>query len=150
MTYLLKIENDSGTVSVDMTAYNPNFVFQFSNPIITIPTPMDESAITADTKWNVVTMNLNMNTQTIQISFKESATGGIGGSAGVPNFTTPSTFFEKLVVLATTPTKKKLFINHATTVFAHCEIEGYTATVSPGAKDFVEHSLTLVLSSSSV
>jgi hypothetical protein len=148
MTYLLKIADSSGTVSVDMTQMNPNFVFQFSNPIITIPTPMDETnVIGPSATWNVVTMNLNMNTQNVQITFKE--TSGIGNLGSAVNFVTnPTTVFEKLLHLATDPTKKKLFINDDAAYFAYVEIEGYNATVSPGGKDFVEHSLNLVLSSS--
>ena len=149
MTYLLKIANSGGTVSVDMTAMNPNFTFNFNNPIITIPTPMDETAsIGPSSLWSVVTMNLNMNEQTIQINFKEVS--GIGNLGSAVNIVTPTTVFEKLMNLAIDHTKKKLYINDATAYFAMVEIQGYNATVAAGGKDFVEHSLTFVVASRQV
>jgi hypothetical protein len=157
MTYLLKIVNgddsDKWTANelyVDFTnGLNPSFTFNFSNPIITIPTPMSEDDVISKTaKWNVVTMNLNMNTQTINIEAKESLTG-LTLSSGAINFDTAATMtvFEKLLALSMDSAKKKLYINDSSEPFALVEIEGYRASVGAGAKDLIEHSLTLVVSS---
>jgi len=144
MTYLLKITDNAGTLSVDMSAMNPSFTFNFSNPIITIPTPMDEAApIDAKSKWNVVTMNLNMNTQTINIVFEE--TSGITVLGSPINWATPTTVFEKLLTMATDPDKKKLYVNDDSAEFCLCEIKGYNVTVDTGRKDLLKHSLTLVI-----
>jgi hypothetical protein len=156
MTYTLQLRNgDDSTkwtgdeITVDFTiAMNPGFTFNFNNPIITIPTPMSEDDVISKTaKWNVVTMNLNMNTQTINI--KSTEAGGLTLSGGAINFDTAATMtvFEKLLALCTDPAKKKLYVNDTTEPFALVEIESYTASINPGGKDIVEHSLNLVVSS---
>lgn len=148
MTYALKLTGPTGEWEVDLSTMHPNFTFQYNNPIISIPTPMDETdVLNPKNKWSVVTLNLNMSTQTILINFKEQS--GLTTNGGTLNLVSPTTTFEKILKLACDyPTEaKKLYINDTSEEFGDVEIEGYNATIPPGGKDYVEHSLTLVLSS---
>jgi hypothetical protein len=145
MTYSVKITSFDGGVVVDMTNMNPNFSFDFNNPIIKIPTPMDpDRSLDNQSKWKTVTFNLNMCLQTVMIDFTEPSGLGVLGSA--PNWSSScSTVFEKIMYLATelNENKKILYINDA--VFGLVEIEGYRVSIEAGRKDLVKHTLTLPL-----
>lgn len=144
MTYSLKLTSTDGLIVVDMTNMNPTFSYDYNNPIIKIPTPKDETLmLTKKNLWSTVTLNLNMNLETVMIDFTENSGFGVNGAP--INFATPTTVFEKIIHLAMQPNekKKKLLVNEE--FFGFVEIEGYRISNEAGKKDLVTHHLTLPL-----
>jgi hypothetical protein len=143
MTYSLYLTSYDHTVVVDLTAMNPNFTFDYNNPLIKIPTPWEDMPDDPTKKWNVVTLNINMSSQTVLLDFTEMS--GLGNLGSAVNFDAPVTVFEKMLYLCRQRDeyKKQLWVNDAK--FGDVEIEGYRVSIPAGRKDLVQHSVTLVL-----
>jgi hypothetical protein len=142
MTYKLTLANQDDTISVDMMPLNPQFTFNISNPIITIPTPTDETTASGAPKFNVYTINIGMLTSTFNIVLKE-----YGGLGTIPPPSPPVTVHEKLFSLSYWDKKYKcLYVNGDYAI--PVQIQGYRVSLSPGAKDIVDHTLTMVLTNS--
>jgi len=138
MTYALSLKDQDGSIVVDLMAVNANVTFNVTNPIIDIPTPAAEVTETGLPEFNVYTINIGFLRSTININFKEA-----GGFGSVFN-TTRTTYFEKLYYLSNyVKGYKLLYVDHASGI--PVQIMGYRANVAPGAKDIVDHTLTLLI-----
>ena len=153
MTYLLKLAGPLGatpTWDIDMTNMNPSWSYRYHNPLIQIPTPAptpdDRTVGTPMTDtWAVVTININMSQSMITIKFKEY--GGLTKNNEGANIINPTTVYERMLVLCSEPKKKRLYINDSVAEFGEVSIISYTADIAPGSKDIIDHSVTLVMSS---
>jgi hypothetical protein len=93
----------NGTYSIDFKSLNPTITHIFSNPLITIDTPISTTMAIGE---NTIGINIGFVTNDINLSFT------LKDGPGTFNFSTPTTNYEKIINMAVyTKDAKSLTLN---------------------------------------
>lgn len=138
LTSSLSIANRAGTLSVDFSKMNPDFTLTVNNPLIDFAKPTDDVPVTGSATFNVVAINIGFLSNGITISATEE--GGLGSLYT----TTRTTTFEKLFYLTYFDKSYKNFYLNDTDPIP-VSITNYRAHVGTGKKDIVDHTLSLMI-----